>query len=160
MNHSFWETMEESVGEFRKIMVAFDGSKDSMKAINVGCSLAQKYGASLVITHVYTITLPVYASGATMPLPEVDEAASFAKQDALVVLSDGLEVAKSWNVKAKGELLEARSTLSALIEYAANEQVDLIVVGTRGMSGLKRLIMGSISSGLVHDAECPVLVVR
>jgi nucleotide-binding universal stress UspA family protein len=150
----------ESDVKFEKIMVAFDGSRDSLKAIEVGCSLAEKYEASLVVVHVYGLSLPVYAAGATMPLPEIDQAAVTAKQDALVILSDGLEVAKSRNVKAKGELLEARSTLSALLEYAAEEKVDLIVVGTRGMSGIKRLIMGSISSGLVHSAECPVLVVR
>ncbi len=152
--------MEISEVRFEKIMVAFDGSKDSLRALNIGCSLAEKYGASLVIAHVYTIPVPVYASGATMPMPEIGEAADLAKQDGLVVLSEGLELAKSWHLKAKGELLEARSTLSALVEYSTNEKVDLIVVGTRGMSGFRRLIMGSISSGLVHDAECPVLVIR
>ncbi|MDA4124537.1 MAG: universal stress protein [Thaumarchaeota archaeon] len=143
-----------------RILVAFDGSSDSLRALNIGCSLAEKYGASLIIAHVYTVPIPVYASGSTMPLPEMGEAADLAKQDGLVVLSEGLEVAETWHVKAKGELLEARSTLSALVEYSTNEKVDLIVVGNRGMSGFKRLIMGSVSSGLVHDAECPVLVVR
>jgi nucleotide-binding universal stress UspA family protein len=152
--------METREPRFEKIMVAFDGSNDSLRALNIGCSLAEKYGASLIIAHVYTIPVPVYASGATMPLPEMGEAADVAKQDGLVVLSDGLELAKSWHVNARGELLEARSTLSALIEFSTNEKADLIVVGTRGMSGFKRLIMGSVSSGLVHDAECPVLVVR
>lgn len=146
--------------KFQKIMVAFDGSADSVNAINVGCSLAEKYESSLMIVHVYPISLPAYAAGAPMPAPIIDQSVAAAKSAAQKVLRKGLEVAKNRKVKTKGELLEAPSTLPALIEFAAKEKVDLIVVGTRGMSGIKRLIMGSVSSGLVHSAECPVLVVR
>ena len=47
-----------------------------------------------------------------------------------------------------------------LAEYAENEKMDLIVMGTRGMSGFKRLLIGSVASGVVKHAHCTVLVVR
>ena len=46
------------------------------------------------------------------------------------------------------------------MEFAASEKADLVVTGTRGMTGFRKLIMGSVSSGLVNHAHCPVLVVR
>ncbi len=141
-------------------MVAFDGSKDSVKAVDFGCSLAEKYGSTLIIVHVYSITFPPYSGVAPVPVPEIEEAEALSKERARGVLADGIELVESQGIKAKGELLQASSTVQALLEFATSEKVDLIVVGTRGMTGFKKLILGSVSSGLVSHSECPVLVVR
>ena len=53
-----------------------------------------------------------------------------------------------------------RSIIESIIDYASNNDVDLIVIGTRGRTGLKRLVMGSVANGVVQHAHCPVLVVR
>ncbi len=143
-------------------MVAFDGSKDSVKAIDFGCSLAGKYGASLVVVHVYSPALPPYTGATPMPMPEVEleSVAELSKERARVVLTDGIKLTEAHGMKTKGELLEAGSTVQAIVEFAASEKVDLIIVGTRGMTGFRKLILGSVSSGLVDHSECPVLVVR
>ena len=52
------------------------------------------------------------------------------------------------------------SVIGSIIGYAERENIDLIVVGTRGKSGFKRLLLGSIASGVVTHAHCPVLVVK
>ena len=52
------------------------------------------------------------------------------------------------------------SIVESIIDYASNYDVDLIVIGTRGRTGLKRLIMGSVANGVVQHAHCPVLLVR
>ena len=83
-----------------------------------------------------------------------------SKKRARGVLADGIKLAEERGVKARGELLEASSTVQAIVEFAANEKADMIIVGTRGMTGFKKLILGSVSSGLVGHSECPVLVVR
>ena len=145
---------------FRKVMVAFDGSKDSIKAVDFGCSLAEKYGSTLVVVHVYSTAFPPYSGVAPMPVPEFEGAEALFKERARGVLSHGIELTEGHGTKAKGELLEASSTVQALIEFATREKVDLIVVGTRGITGFKKLILGSVSSGLVSHSECPVLVVR
>ena len=143
-------------------MVAFDGSKDSVKAIDFGCSLAEKYGSTLVVAHVYSPALPPYTGATPMPMPEVEleGVAELSKERARGALADGIKLAEAHGVKAKGELLEAGSTVQAIVEFAASEKVDLIIVGTRGMTGFKKLILGSVSSGLVGHSECSVLVVR
>ena len=48
----------------------------------------------------------------------------------------------------------------AIVKYAENEKVDLIVVGTRGKSGLKRMLIGSVASDILHYAHCPVMIVK
>lgn len=52
------------------------------------------------------------------------------------------------------------SVAESIISYAAEQKADLIVIGTRGRSGLKRLVLGSVANGVVAHASCPVLVVR
>ncbi len=59
------------------------------------------------------------------------------------------------------EVLESRdSVVQSLSEYAANEKADLLVIGTRGLGGFKKMLLGSVSSGVVQRVPCSVLVVR
>ena len=95
-----------------------------------------------------------------MPVPELEGATALSKERARDVLTHGMELAESHGIKARGELIEAGSIVQAIIEFATAEKANLIVVGTRGMTGFKKLILGSVSSGLVSHSECPVLVVR
>ena len=81
--------------------------------------------------------------------------------------------AKSWfkkvNAIAKNEsiyevktdiLTAATSIIDALIKYAFNTSIDIIVIGTRGRTGIKRLLLGRVAHGIVQHAHCPVLLVR
>ena len=52
------------------------------------------------------------------------------------------------------------SVTGAIIDYAANKDIDLIVIGTRGRTGLKRFLLGSVANAVVQHAHCPVLLVR
>jgi nucleotide-binding universal stress UspA family protein len=147
-------------GPFRKVVAAYDGSKDSAKAVEVAASLARKLGSELVVVHVYNSPLVAYSAISTMPVPNYSGLEAAAKEGAQMVLTRGVMLAKAAGARAKGELLEAPSTVQALVEFSANEKADLIVVGTKGMSGFKKLLIGSVSSGVVNHARCPVLVVR
>jgi nucleotide-binding universal stress UspA family protein len=64
-------------------------------------------------------------------------------------------------VQLKTEFIVAkRSVLSTMLEYIEEQNIDLIVVGTRGRSGVKKMLLGSIASGLVTYSPCPVLVIK
>jgi nucleotide-binding universal stress UspA family protein len=64
-------------------------------------------------------------------------------------------------IRFRSEIIMAkRSTVSSMLDYAEEQKIDLIAVGTRGRSGIKKLLLGSIASGLVTYASCPVLVVK
>lgn len=146
--------------EFKKIDVAFDGSKDSVKAVEAAADLAARFNADLTVVHVYARPVWIYAGYPGIPPPNLDEIEAMATIAAQKLLDKGVSVATEHGAKAKGELIEAPSVAQALIEFAEDEKADLIVVGSRGITGFKKIVMGSVSSGLVTHAECPVLVVR
>ena len=146
--------------EFQRILVAFDGSEDSVKATRIACSIARKFGSHVTMAHVYSFAIYAYGGATPMPMPDIQPLEDAARSKGMSMLNKGLEVAKEAGVSAVGELIEAPSTVQALVEYAAKEKVDLIVVGTRGTTGFKKLIMGSVSNGLASHSHCPVLVVR
>jgi nucleotide-binding universal stress UspA family protein len=146
--------------EFGRILVAFDGSKDSQKAIGLACSLALKFGSELTVVQVFSSPSIGYSATSGMPIPDYKMLEDAKKAAAKEVLSKGLQLAKQEGVEAKGELIEAPSVVEALVEFAVNKKADLIVTGTRGMTGFKKLVLGSVSSGLVNHAHCPVLIAR
>jgi nucleotide-binding universal stress UspA family protein len=145
---------------FGKVVVAFDGSNDSLKAIKLAGSLASKYESNVIIVHVYSSPAIGFSAASGIPIPDYRDIEEARKEAAKKVLSKGLQLASEEGIKATGELIEASSVVEALVEYAEDEKADLIVVGTRGMTGFKKLVLGSVSSGLVNHAPCPVLIAR
>jgi nucleotide-binding universal stress UspA family protein len=64
-------------------------------------------------------------------------------------------------VQLRAEIIDsAQSAYAAIVDYAEKENVDLIVIGTRGKTGFKRILLGSVALGVVTYATCPVLVVK
>jgi nucleotide-binding universal stress UspA family protein len=69
--------------------------------------------------------------------------------------------AKADNIELKTELINGHRPVDyVILEYAEEKNIDLIVVGTRGRSGFKRLLLGSIASSVVSYALCPVMIVK
>jgi nucleotide-binding universal stress UspA family protein len=95
-----------------------------------------------------------------MPLVDFNQLEESARTRAKAILDRGLTISKEDGVPAKVEPIEAQSIVQAIVELAAKENFDLIVIGTRGMTGFKKLLVGSVSSGVVTNANCSVLVVR
>jgi nucleotide-binding universal stress UspA family protein len=67
---------------------------------------------------------------------------------------------KDKNIRVRTELIASPSVVGGIADFADNENVDLIVVGTKGRSGLKKMLLGSVASGIIKYAHCPVVVSR
>ena len=147
-------------GEFARVVVAFDGSKDSMRAVKLAGSFASKYRSEITVVHVFSSPAIGFSAASGIPVPDYKPLEDAKKEAARGVLSDGLRLASSEGFEAKGELIEAPSVVEALAEFATQEKSNLIIAGTRGMTGFKKLIVGSVSSGLVNHAPCNVLIAR
>ena len=147
---------------FQRILVAVDGSDNATRAAKVAITLAEKFNAELTICH--AIQTPFYSftqEGLTVPTDVLKEYTTAASENAKTMLAKLVQSAEAVHVKAVSAIQEnAFSIVEAIVNLAENRKIDLIVIGTRGRTGLRRLLMGSVSSGVVNEANCPVLVVR
>ena len=127
-----------------KILLATDGSKDAELAATTAIDLANKTGSELHVVHIVDLVSSVV----------LDEADARELLDALV---KRLEDAGS--VSAQAHLSEG---VPAAEIVALGEDIDagLIVVGSRGLGGVRRALIGSVSEAVTRHAHCPVLVVR
>lgn len=144
--------------KFRRILAAVDGSECSAHALRAAIRLAKSEDAELTILHVMVISFALYSGDVVGPLAKMEEK---AKHDGELFLAKAESVAKDAGIQPK--LAIAKSVDSAargITDYALRNDNDLIVVGTRGLGGLKRLLLGSVAAGVVHCAHCPVMVVR
>ncbi len=142
---------------FARILVATDFSAAAERAWTRATALARPLGAELVLVHVF-VEAPLY-SETPFNAPEVREVYESGK----AWVSEQLE---QWAGHAHAEGLRARTVLRTGVPYreilavAAEEQADLIVMGTHGRGGFERAMLGSVADRVVRLATCPVLTVR
>jgi nucleotide-binding universal stress UspA family protein len=154
-------------GKFSKILITVDGSEESMNAADYAIAMAKKEDndAQLIALYVlFSQTGYAYSTnmfGLVTP-SSINE-----------LLQDAKHEAQQWFDKIKEKMYENRdvqlktevvvsptSVVGAIVDYAERENVDLIVIGSRGRSGFKKLLLGSTASGVITYATCPVLVVK
>jgi len=144
------------MSRIQKILVPVDFSEHSSKALDLALDMAKAFGARIQLLHCYQIN-PVGVSPYGIVIPEgfdreIREAA--ARQVA------------GWAEKIVAEGVEVEQSLSSMfpsegIAQAAEEGgADLIVMGTRGLSGFKHVMLGSVAERTIRIAPCPVLTVR
>ena len=140
-------------------MIAIDGSEHSIKAAEYALNIAKNYGATL---HAVTVTyIPESYHVKQEDVLERPRQISETMDDAKRWFESFNENAKESNVQLRTELINSHRPVDyVLLEYAEKENIDLIVVGTRGRSGFKKLLLGSIASGVVTYAHCPILIVK
>lgn len=148
----------------KKILVAIDGSKPSLDASEQAISLAAKYEAELIAVHVvspdvrYGYLEDVITPGLPASLKEV---VVLAMEKGQKYLDNVKQNASENKVEVRTEvLIGASSVVKEIVEYAEEHKIDLIVIGTRGISGIKKMLLGSTASGVLSYAHCPVLIVK
>jgi universal stress protein A len=142
----------------KKILVATDFGEASDAALSYGRELARTFGATLQVLHVVENVISRYATEfALVAYPEVQAQVEDAARKHL----DGLLSEEDREkLRATPVILTSMSTASAIVDYAKEERVDLIIVGTHGRGAVAHLLLGSVAERVVRGAPCPVLVVR
>jgi nucleotide-binding universal stress UspA family protein len=142
------------------ILVAVDGSSHAEKALEASIQMANAFGSKLVIATVY-LNPPVMGN--------LVDPASHMSSDAIKKLSGMLEGYKKQALESgvkevETDLLSTFASLmsvgAVLIMEAEKIGCDLIVIGTRGLTGLKRVVLGSTADYVVKNAKCDVHIVR
>jgi nucleotide-binding universal stress UspA family protein len=147
-------------GRFSTILVGIDGSESSIDAADYAIEMAKKDGAQVIALTVNRIPLSSY--GLATPQDEVKQSKENEEMQEFKEWLDKInQNAKQNSVQLKTEIINSQMSVeAAIVEYAESEGVDLIVIGTRGNSGIKNMLLGSIASGVVKYATCPVMVVK
>ena len=132
-----------------KILVAVDGSETSSKAAEMAIDLSKKHGADLIALYIVA------------PNINFSQAFYFAQENGQKIVDEVKNEALAKNLNVQTEvLMDVGSVPKAIVEYAEKNNVNLIVLGTRGISGIKRMLVGSTASDVVKYSHCPVMVVK
>ena len=146
-----------------KIMVGIDGSEQSINAADYAIAIAKRHVAEMIAVNALTSDIGyAYSSpGVESPPLTIGEIILLAEDEMKKWFNGIKEKADKSGIRLRSEIIMAkRSAVSAMLDYAEEQKIDLIVVGTRGRSGIKKMLLGSVVSGLVTYAACPVLVVK
>jgi nucleotide-binding universal stress UspA family protein len=153
---------------FSRVLVAIDGSASSIHAIDYAISIAIKNSSELFVLYVIDaygyfhlsssiILAPTF--GSEKYLEEKNEAEKLMnkiKEECKLKVKDNTKFKE-----LKTEVVEGvKSVAATIIEYAESEDVNLIIIGSRGKTKFKRLLLGSVSSNVLKNAHCAVLVIR
>jgi nucleotide-binding universal stress UspA family protein len=164
--------MSKIKGQFSKILVAIDGSDQSMDAANYAIEMAKKEKNDIQLIAIHVLVSQIgyaYASSDIYTLntsSSIRELLESIKKETEKWFDKIKEKAASYleeknEIQLKTEVITTdTSIVGAIVEYAKHENIDLIVIGTRGRSGFKKLLLGSVASGVVTYATCPVMVVK
>ncbi|MDF2767247.1 MAG: putative universal stress protein [Nitrososphaeraceae archaeon] len=159
--------LSQTKGKFSKILISVDGSEQSMDAADYAIAMAKKEdnNAQLIALHVlfsqtgYAYSTNMFGLVTPSSINELLEDAKHEAQQWFDKIKEKLY--ENGGIQLKTEVVVSpTSVVGAIVDYAEHENVDLIVIGSRGKSGFKKLLLGSTASGVVTYATCPVLVVK
>lgn len=143
--------------QIQKILVPVDFSEHSAKALEMAIAMAKAFdGATLHLLHCYHIQ-PVGVSPYGIVLPEAFD--RDIREAASRQLDDWRQKAVAAGVKAEAHLSSMFPSV-AIVDTADEIGADLVVMGTRGLSGLKHVLLGSVAERTLRAATCPVLTVK
>ena len=138
-------------------MAAVDGSDSSMNAAEYVFILAKNMKAQVTVVNIVDLS-----SIFKMLPPETrKQLIAIGRKEAHRMLEAAEELAKQHDLKIRTEVIESSvSVADAIIKYTKENNVDLIVAVTKGRTGMKKVVLGSVASKLVTYSPCSVLVVR
>jgi nucleotide-binding universal stress UspA family protein len=143
-----------------RIVVGVDGSEASLAALRWATALAKRLGTDVVVVHAFE--MPAMATGlriAAVPPAVLQEASDTARARTKELLEgEWTAPLRDAGVPYRTEFVEGGAA-GALLEVADREDAGMIVVGTRGHGGFANLVLGSVSSHLVHHSARPVAVI-
>ena len=145
----------------KHILVPVDGSQNSKRALETALKIAQTYESTLNIVSV--VPFRRMAVESTLGVGASPSYYQYVEEDSKKTVDEAVIFARDKNgyPNVEGEIVRgSESIVKAIVEYADHVNADLIVIGTRGLGGFKKMLLGSVSNGVVTHANCQVLVVR
>jgi nucleotide-binding universal stress UspA family protein len=138
---------------FQKILVAVDTSAATKKAVECAQKLAKLSEAQVILVHAYP-KVPDYLGE-----PSLSETISRSQERAEEILEPVVAAFEAEGIQVEQEILEGPPA-DAILRVAEVREVDLIIMGARGLGTVASLLLGSVSQKVLAHATCPVMIVR
>ncbi|MBW7862235.1 MAG: universal stress protein [Rhodocyclaceae bacterium] len=147
---------------YKHIMVAIDDSQTSRKALEEAIAIARLHGAPLEIVHAVDEALVQAFKSHGAALADLGHLEQALEEGGSSLLEEAVDAAKSAGVEARKRLLTFPDTHAAdqIATAAVESEVDLLVVGSHGRRGVRRLLLGSVAENLVRKVSTSILIVR
>lgn len=142
--------------DLKKILIPYDGSKFSNRAFKEALDLAQKYDSKIIILS----CLEVFSTGWFGKMGVSQIVINKLRGKIMKEIQELEKIAKKKDIPVKARILESTSIAKTIVSFAKLNKIDLIIMGSKGQSGIKDLFLGSVSNGVVHQAKCPVLIIK
>ena len=137
----------------KNILLAFDGSEYSNRALQYAKTFAERFEATLWLVHIFTHTSDL------LGYEDYEKLYSKRKASGRTLLGEAFQELSNTRLDVR-EKLEEGPEAESILNIAKKCQADLIVMGTRGHGTLKGLLVGSVSRKVIHHSLCPVMVVH
>jgi nucleotide-binding universal stress UspA family protein len=136
---------------FERFVVAIDGSVESSKTLPVAVEVAQRFGSTVTVVHVREY--------AKYEGSDVDLGPDVASED---LVESAVERFAERGMQARSEIRRVTpgETPEQIVAVADEAEATLIILGTRGMTEWRSMLLGGVANKVVHQAHCPVLLVR
>lgn len=150
---------------FRKILVPLDGSEHSLKALDEAAQLAKIFSGKITLINVYSVQPLMMGGssesgyGAILTGAGVTVIIEAAQKSGNKILQDGEQRVSATGVEVDKMLVEGH-TVQEIVRAASKGNFDLIVIGARGISHFREMLLGSVTDGVIHHAHCAVLVIK
>ena len=142
----------------KKILIPVVKSEYNDKIISYAIILAKGSGASITAIHVLDKSAQGDL-GDLFPL-KVEEYDKATRKRAEQLLTGVQQVIEKQGIKTGIEVIGAKSVPKGIIDYAKESGADVIVIGTKGLTGVGKFIMGGVASSVINNAHCPVVAIR
>lgn len=140
---------------FNSILIPVDGSENSKRALECAIDLAKRYSAKLTVIHV----VPLATAIVTGPEVLAVDVSRQLEESGKNILALAMEVVRSAGLTEHSRMIQGRPG-NEIVEVAEEEGIDLIVIGSRGLGAVARFFLGSVSDHVVHNACCPVMIIK
>jgi nucleotide-binding universal stress UspA family protein len=138
-----------------KILMPIDGSDNSLRALDYAFFLAKKADSSVTAIHVIENPPTVYIESQKL----LNDLMSKYRIESAQILDRCKQMAEKKGVKIETVIVEG-DPASNITNYAQKENIDLIIIGSRGLGRFKEMMLGSVSNKVLHHAKCSVLIVK
>ncbi len=148
---------------FKTILVPTDGSALAMSAVDIACDLGGKYASTIIFLHVVSVAatdlpaeLRTWAEVERYHLGAADLLRSFAEQ----ILERAADRARAAGLASFETEIDFGSPAARIVDWVRDRDIELVVMGTRGLGDVGSLLLGSVSHKVVHHAPCPCLLAK